>query len=406
VSDRVPTRETDRGMWRVVARRDFRVRLRDKGFVISTAITITVLSIFILIRAYGGGGTPGFDLGFVKGGGSVAGAAGALATQAAALGPSAGVEVRVRPVTDPAAGERQLSQGSLDALLEPGPVLVSKSGAPGQLSALVEAAAQRAGVRSALEDAGVSPDRIAGVMSPPPIAARTLSPPDPNRQSNGAVAFIGVLLLYGQLFGYGVWVATGVIEEKASRVVEILLSSIRARQLLAGKIAGIGTLGLLQLVCIAGFAIALATTTGAIDFPVHAIGAAVLVLGWFVLGFSFYASLFAVAGSLVSRMEDLQNVIVPLNLVILASLFISIGAVQDPGSTIARVASVLPFSSALAMPVRITLGSATPIEIVASVVLLASCTAGMVPLAGRLYSGAVLRIGAKVRLRDAWRSAS
>ena len=405
MSDRVQTRETDRGMWRVVAGRDFRVRLRDKGFVISTAITSTVLSIFILIRAYGGAGRPSYDLGYVRDG-SAAGAGAVLATQAAALAPSAGVEVRVHEVGDAAGGERQLFDGSLDAVLEAGPVLVSKSSAPSQLATLVEAASQRAGVRSALEDAGVPPDRISGVLNPPPIPARTLTPPDPNRQSDAAVAFIGVLLLYGQLFGYGVWVATGVIEEKASRVVEILLSSIRARQLLAGKIAGIGALGLLQLVCISGFAIGLATVTGAIDLPIHAVGAAALVLGWFVLGFAFYASLFAVAGSLVSRMEDLQNVIVPLNLLILASLFISIGAVQEPGSTIARVASILPFSSALAMPVRITLGSATPVEIGASVLVLAACTAGMVPLAGRLYSGAVLRIGAKVRLRDAWRSAS
>ena len=278
MSDRVQTRETDRGMWRVVAGRDFRVRLRDKGFVISTAITITVLSIFILIRAYGGAGRPSYDLGYVKNG-SAAGAAAVLATQAAALAPSAGVEVRVHEVGDAAAGERQLSDGSLDAVLEAGPVLVSKSSAPSQLATLVEAASQRAGVRSALEDAGVPPDRISGVLNPPPIPARTLTPPDPNRQSDAAVAFIGVLLLYGQLFGYGVWVATGVIEEKASRVVEILLSSIRARQLLAGKIAGIGALGLLQLVCISGFAIGLATATGAIDLPIHAVGAAALVLG-------------------------------------------------------------------------------------------------------------------------------
>ena len=92
------------------------------------------------------------------------------------------------------------------------------------------------------------------------------------------MAFIAVVILYGQLFGYGVWVATGVIEEKASRVVEILLATIRARQLLAGKILGIGTLGMLQLIVIAAYSIVLASLTGALDFPAHALGTAALAI--------------------------------------------------------------------------------------------------------------------------------
>jgi ABC-2 type transport system permease protein len=91
--------------------------------------------------------------------------------------------------------------------------------------------------------------------------------------------------------------------------------------------------------------------------------------------------------------------------VVFASFFISIGAVQDPDSTIAKVASLLPFSSALAMPVRMVLGSATPWEIVASLVIVLGSTAFLIPLAGRVYAGAVLRTGARVRVRDAWRSA-
>ena len=103
-------------------------------------------------------------------------------------------------------------------------------------------------------------------------------PGDPNREENGGIAFIGVLLLYGQLFGYGVWVASGVIEEKASRVVEMLLSTIRARQLMAGKIVGIGVLGLVQLAFIAAFAIGLAPgDRGVIELPATALGAAGLV---------------------------------------------------------------------------------------------------------------------------------
>jgi ABC-2 type transport system permease protein len=127
-------------------------------------------------------------------------------------------------------------------------------------------------------------------------------------------------------------------------------------------------------------------------------------IGWFVLGFSFYASVFAVAGSLGSRMEELQNAMVPINLVILVSFFISVGALQDPDGLLPRVASILPTSSALAMPVRIVLGSATTGEVVLSLALAVLSTLALIPLSARLYSGAILRTGARVKLRDAWRA--
>jgi ABC-2 type transport system permease protein len=237
-----------------------------------------------------------------------------------------------------------------------------------------------------------------------PVAVGALEPGDPNAGSNATIAIVMLLLLYGQLFGYGVWVASGVIEEKSSRVVEILLSSIRPRQLLAGKILGIGALGLLQLAVIGTVTATLASLTGTISIPTHAFATIGIALLWFVLGFGFYAALFAVAGSLVSRMEELQNAMVPINLTILGSFFISIGAVSNPDATLSRIASLVPFSSALAMPVRIAVGSASIPEVLLSFAILAGSIAALVPLAGRLYAGAVLRIGARVKLRDAWRT--
>src|SRR5262249_46404517 len=146
-----------------------------------------------------------------------------------------------------------------------------------------------------------------------------------------------------------------------------------------------------QLAAIAGFAIALASATHAEPISATALYAALLVIGWFVLGFAFYASLFAAAGSLVSRMEELQNVIVPINLTILVSFFISIGSLQDPDSTVAVIASILPVSAPLAMPVRIVLGAATPPQIALALLLLVGSTIVLVPVGARLYEGAVLR---------------
>ena len=393
-------RETDRGTWWLVAQRDFWFRLRDKGFLISTGITLAVFTVFILIRAYGGGGTPTFDLGLLGDGSTH------LGPLVVSSADAQHVKVRTTAVTDRTAAEAGLKDGSLDAVLVDGSRLLVQQDAPSPLEAAIQAAVVADALQSALVAHHVPHDEIANILDPTPVSVSSIEPQDPNRDTNSTVAFVAVLLLYGQLFGYGVWVATGVIEEKASRVVEILLSTIRPRQLLAGKILGIGTLGLLQLLCISTYGIVLASATGALSFPAHAIGTAALAIGWFILGFGFYASLFAVAGALVARMEELQNAIVPLNLVILASFFVSIGSVNDPGSTLARVASIVPFSSALAMPVRISLGSASALEIVAALVVLVGSIALLIPLAGRVYSGAVLRTGSRVKLRDAWRAAS
>ena len=400
--DRAPT---DRGMWRVVAGRDFHVRLRDRGFVISTGITITVLTGFILFRAYAlrpdafTVGTVGDDV---------------LAGRVDDLADRSGFDLTVIPLPDEDAADRALQGGEVQAVIVGGVDDVRDGAAtlrvlrapPPLVDQLVQAAAIGLRIDRVLVDEGVPEGTVEDLQDQHPVNVSPIVPPDPNRSSKAQIAFVAVLLLYGQLFGYGIWVATGVIEEKSSRVVEVLLSAIRPRQLMGGKIAGIGVLGLLQLACIATYAITLGTLTGVLEITGNSIAAAGLTVGWFILGFAFYASMFAVAGALVSRMEELQNAIVPINLLVFASFFISVGALQDPDSTNAVVASLLPISSPLAMPVRMLLGSAGIWQVVASLAILIGSTALLIPLAARVYAGAVLRTGAKVKIRDAWRAAA
>jgi ABC-2 type transport system permease protein len=396
---------TDRGMWRVVAGRDFRVRLRDRGFVISTAITLTVLTGFIVFRAYAlrpdafTVGTVGDDV---------------LAGHVEALAERNGFDFTVVPLEDERAADEALRNGEVQAVIvgdaedvRDGTAALRVLRAPPALvDQLVQAAAIALRIDRVLVDAGVAGATVEELQDQHPVDVSPIVPPDPNRNSKAQIAFVAVLLLYGQLFGYGIWVATGVIEEKSSRVVEVLLSAIRPRQLLAGKIAGIGLLGLAQLAFIATFAIALGSATGVLDITGNSMAAAGLTVGWFVLGFAFYASMFAMAGALVSRMEELQNAIVPINLLVFASFFISVGALQDPDSTNAVLASLLPISSPLAMPVRMLLGSASTGEVLLSLAILIGSTALLIPLSARVYAGAVLRTGAKVRIRDAWRAAA
>ena len=393
-------RGTDRGAWVLVTRREFWVRLRDRGFLISTAITVTVLSVFILANAAVGDRRPQFRL-------AVAGVEGrAFGERAVGVAGIGGVDLTLVPVETDARAEEIVREGLADGAVLAGE-LVTRSKPPGQFEAVVQEALRRDLVRARLGAHGMTPSQIDDALDaqPPPPRSLVADPQDQaRREINSSVALVAVILLYGQLFGYGVWVASGVVEEKSTRVVEVLLGAIRARHLMAGKVIGIGLLGLLQLTFIGGTAVTISLLAGSLKVPGEAIWTVVVALAWFAMGFAFYASLFAVAGSLVSRMEELQNAIVPLNLLILGSFFVSIAAANDPTSPIARIASIVPFSSALAMPPRIALGAATIPEVVLSVGLLVGATAIAIPLAGRLYAGAILRIGARVKLRDAWRA--
>ena len=379
----------------LVARREFVERVRDRGFQVSTLITTLIVVGLIVANTLFHGGTS-FDLGVVGP------SAQAVGEQVAATAALQDVTIRVDPYPSAATAEDAVRSGAIDAAVE-GDERISVKDAPNaQLVGLIQAVAGTSRVRDALVRAGLTDQQVADLLRPAPLPVRSLEPVDPHRTANSTVAFVGVLLLYGQLFGYGVWVASGVVEEKASRVVELLLSAIRPRQLLAGKILGIGALGLCQLVLIGVIALATARLTGGLSVPSGALATAVLVLAWFVLGFAFYSSLFAAAGSLVPRQEELQNTMTPLSLVILASFFIAIAALNNPDTTLARIAALLPPSSPLVMPPRIVLGQASVPEVILSVALSLGASAALIPIAGKVYERAILRTG-KVKIRDALR---
>jgi ABC-2 type transport system permease protein len=226
---------------------------------------------------------------------------------------------------------------------------------------------------------------------------------DQDADAGTALASIAVLLLYGQLVTYGYWVAAGVVEEKASRVVELLLAAVRPRELLAGKVLGIGLVALAQLLLVAGLALVLAVATDQLQLEDGAARALLVTLAWFLVGYAFYATAFAMAGALVPRQEEIQNVTTPLVLLLIGTFFFAFPTVDDPGSTLARVLSFVPPSAPMIMPVRMIVGDVGPVEVVLSVL---ACLAGIVVLmllAARIYGRAVLRTGSRVSLAAALR---
>jgi ABC-2 type transport system permease protein len=385
-----------RRLWPIVARREFVERARDRGFQVSTAITVLLLVGVIVISAAFNRPTS-FDL-VVVGEWSDA-----LGPQVRAAADALGIEVTVRELADEAEARQAVDAGDADAALVDGDQIVVRAEPPDQLVGLIQAVSVRERSRQALIAAGLSPEQVDAALAQSLLPVEALEPVNAESRETATVAFVGVLLLYGQLFAYGYWVAAGVVEEKSSRVVEVLLATLRPSHLLRGKILGIGLLGLAQLLLIGLVGLFASSAVGTLEFPSGAIATIGLVLTWFVLGFFFYASLFAVAGSIVTRQEDLQTTMTPLTILIVGSFFIGLSATSNPDSTLAVVASLLPFSSPLVMPTRIALGDAATWEVVASIAISVAATAALIPLATKIYSRALLRPG-RVRIRQLLRA--
>ena len=385
---------------RLTARREVVERTRDRSFMVSTLITLLILGAVIVVPKLFGSGSNTFDVGLVGATSQRLGPA--LTTQAAA-----GVTVRLQSPADLAAAETGVRNGKLDAAVVNGDRVVVKAQPDDRLNLLIQAASRTTRAQEGLAARGLDQGEIRSALAPPPLPVRSLQPTDENARARKNIATIAVFLLYGQIIGYCMGVATGVVEEKATRVVEVLLATVRPVQLLAGKVIGIGLVGLLQLLLIGVVGLALALAFKTISLPASALGTIAVVLLWFVLGYAFYASLFAVAGAVVSRQEELQNSTTPLTLVLVASFFVAVtSAFGNTASPLAKVATYLPPTAPLIAPLRMAGGEVAPWQVALTLAIMLLSTVLVVLLASRLYAGAILRTGARVKLLDAWRSAT
>jgi ABC-2 type transport system permease protein len=196
-----------------------------------------------------------------------------------------------------------------------------------------------------------------------------------------------------------------VVEETTSRIAEELLAHFRPDHLLAGKVLGIGTLALIELVAIVGAAMVAGQLAGTIPLPTVGATAAASMIVWFVLGFAFYAVLFASAGALVNRQEDAQSVTMPVMLPLIAGYVFVLSTISIPDNPITAVLSFFPLTAPVAMPVRMQLGAAPLWQAGLSVLIMVATGAALLNVAGRIYAGGLLRTGKRVRVRDALASA-
>lgn len=377
----------------LIARREISAKLRDKGFLLSTAfIAVVILASVLLPAAFGGDGDE-YAVGIV---GQPAGLQEAVQAQAEALG----TEVDVTGYPDLASARSALEAEDIDAAIDGAEVLVVTA-LDGPLQQVLDQANAGLIAQERLTDAGIDPADVATAFDVPPLAVVTLDPDAERDQQRQVIAIVGITVLYSLLILIGQYVAIGVVEEKSSRVVELLLSTVRPWQLLAGKVIGLGLLGLVQLVVIGVVGVGAALWLDVLAVPGDAVGTLLQVIGWFVLGYGFYAALFAAGAALVSRQEDLQTVLLPTIVVLVAGLLIAIQAVQNPDGPLAVVTSLVPGLSPLVMPVRMAAGEVAWWELLASIGLMLVAIVALFRLGGRIYAGALLRSGGRVRIKDA-----
>jgi ABC-2 type transport system permease protein len=420
-----------------VARREYLFRVRGRAFLITTlllAVAVVAVTMVPTILAAVGVADPAEIAVDVQADDLTADPV--LVIQSALLvgvdpdaEPPADVErPRVTRADDPEQAAQSVRDGELDALLtierdDTGDLAFEYLGSASptnQTRLLVTQAATALAVADRLERAGIGAEQSAEIFQPPSFTATPVDADDSRNQEDFGGAFIlayaVVILTFMAILTYGNWVAQSVAEEKSGRVMEMLITAATPRQLLIGKVLGTGAAGLTQYVVIVAAAIIGFVGNGPISEALGVSGQAPITLpdldatmilsfgAFFLLGFSLYATLYAAAGSMVSRIEDVQQAAGPLIFLAMGGYFAAFTGLNDPDAEWVGVLSIIPFFSPYLMPARMLLTSVGIGEVLMALGLLTLTVVLAMLLASRIYSAGVLMYGQRVGLRSIWRA--
>jgi ABC-2 type transport system permease protein len=387
----------------LVVRREVRTRLASRTYQVTTALFVAAIVLGGVLVHFVGSSAGTQHVG-------VSPAAAPMAAQVQRLAQGIGLSVDTQVVPSTEAGQAMLRSGDLDALVTStsprlgvsvdtrlDPTLVPLFGALAQQVALVQA----------VTSLGGDPAQVMAQVNEatPDVAALRPAPAVDGAQV--VAGYIAGILLFLALMTTGQLVAQGVVEEKSSRVVELLLATVRPWQLMAGKVLGIGLIGLLQVVLVIGAGVATALGLGLVQASSLNLGSTALwAVLWFVIGFASYALVLAALASLVSRQEEVASVIGPVTALMVVPYVVGISiAPFAPDNPLVAWMSYIPFCAPLVMPIRIALGAVAGWQILVSAALSVALIPLLVWLAGRVYATAVVHSGSKVRLSDALRGA-
>lgn len=381
----------------LVAAREVRERLRGRVFRVVTVVLFAVVAAAVVIPTIHRSTVTRPSVGLVV-------VSSSLEPTLQAVAHGENVALTLVLVPDLARGRADLEAGRVDVVVTARQLVVKTPIASTDTSALaryVRAVAVALGARKAFEQAGLTPAQAATVEGAKPLPVESTHPGKPARSTAQATALLGVILIFIVLTQYLTWTLMGVMEEKSNRVVEVLLSTVRPVQLLAGKVIGIGAVALAQAVALVVFALALGAAVGSDLVRGAAPTVVVSTLVWLVLGYAFYSWVYAAAGSLVERQDQVQSMALPLSAPLIFGYIVSlIGVSSGRPSLLVEVLAYLPPTAPFAMPTLVGFGEASWWQFLLSVLLSLGTTVAVALLAARVYKAAVLRTGGRVRLRD------
>ena len=377
----------------LVARREVRMRLRSRVFVGGTIVMAALVVVGIVAASLLAGKTNPVRVGFSGGSQTLERS---FTASAAALG----AKVTVSDIADVTAGKAQVTAGTLDVLVigtSTSPTAVAKDAIPSNIESALSLAAEAA----RLTDAGLTPAAVKSAMALVPV--QLLQPPNPKDTQNVLASLALGILLWIALGQYGNMVAQGVVEEKATRIMEILLATIQPSRLLAGKVIGIGLVGLLQLTIVGAAALVAVRLTNVAAIPALGVASILGDILWFLLGFLLYATAYSAVASLVSRQEEVQSAVAPISILQIAGYLLMYVTLANPTSPLVIVCSMLPPFAPILMAVRIAASDVPSWQVGLAVAFIVASIGGLTWLAGRMYSNAALHLGTRVRFMDAFR---
>ncbi len=426
-----------------VARREFVSRARTRTFVFGTALlVIGVVAIAfapVIVRYVDRGDTQRVAVwtGATGVGVDPVSTISALLNApsgSASTTPGAKPDYEVSAVPDLAAARAAVTAGGYTAVLavERGGsgdlefTLYTNDSSTGRVAQVIRQASTTVAIGDRLARLGVAPADQARVFAP---ARYGVMWPDPTRTgptrgsveqgANDLLGFGMTVLIFMMVIMYGTWVAMSVVEEKSSRVMEVILNAATPFQLLTGKVLGVGAVAFAQYaaIVVAGGVALLAQGpvasfvlgAGSSDVSLPAgltFGMLVALVVYGVLGFLFYAVLYAAAGSLVSRQEDVNAAVMPLTLIstagYLVAVYASIGVLEVRSDWMTALSQV-PFLSPFMMLGRLAAGGVAAWEILLSIAILVLSIVAALWLAARIYAAGVLLYGQRPGVKEVWR---
>jgi ABC-2 type transport system permease protein len=393
---------------RLVTLREITERGRTKSFLFGGIFVLFLLSAAIVVPVLFNNGEVTWKVGSLGQGNEstlqVAGTIGRDETD-----PDRGFAFDVTPYDSREEARAALADSDIELVLVDGEEIL-RQGSSGFGGSDLQGAVQRAAAIAQLDDSlagsDVTTDQVAGVLNGDPLPVTTVQGESDSdlETARSAIAYVGMFLLYMSILAYGSWTLMGIAEEKSSRVVEVLLSTVKPWHLLTGKILGIGLLGLAQFVATVAWALLLVRITGVLDLPAIPVDSAVALVVWFVLGYAVYSVMYAAVGALVSRMEDVQSVAFPISMIAIVGFLVSFRVLDEPAGTLARIMTFVPFVAPYVVPIRVAFQEIAVWEYLLSIAVTLVTIVVLVRIAARVYAHGLLHFGARMGWRQAYRS--